>query len=72
MEASDSQDNPQDMNQEKPDQSVFVAPSIHQKDILDGISYTHHSPVPKAISEDSSARCVLGVDEAGRGPVLGR
>ena len=67
-----SQDIPsQDIAQETPVQDVFVAPSIHQGEILAGASYSHHSEIPEAVTQDTSIECVLGVDEAGRGPVLG-
>ena len=68
MEDVDSQD----IAQETPAKDVFVAPSINEKAILAGASYTYHSPVPATISQDLSVECVLGVDEAGRGPVLGK
>lgn len=67
MEEADSQDISQDM----PADDVFIAPSIHENQILRGISYTHHAPIPSLIQGDLSTECVLGVDEAGRGPVLG-
>ncbi|KAI9684695.1 MAG: hypothetical protein M1829_000069 [Trizodia sp. TS-e1964] len=51
--------------------SVFVAPSVEKTNLLSGVSYSHFSPVPKAIQDDMGIECVLGVDEAGRGPVLG-
>ena len=57
--------------QENPSNDVFIAPSIHEENILRGISYTHHSLIPASIETDLSIECVLGVDEAGRGPVLG-
>ncbi|MCJ1392716.1 hypothetical protein MMC18_005587 [Xylographa bjoerkii] len=60
-----------DVAQETPAKDVFIAPSIHEEDILLGNSYTHHSPIPETITEDTLVECVLGVDEAGRGPVLG-
>ncbi|MCJ1438297.1 hypothetical protein MMC27_007685 [Xylographa pallens] len=60
-----------DIEQETPVKDVFIAPSIHDEDILLGTSYTHHSPTPKTITENALIECVLGVDEAGRGPVLG-
>jgi ribonuclease H2 subunit A len=61
----------EEMEQETPPSNVFVAPSISKSDILTGKSYSHFSPIPKQIADDMSGEVVLGVDEAGRGPVLG-
>ncbi|KAL8769823.1 MAG: hypothetical protein Q9209_004261 [Squamulea sp. 1 TL-2023] len=61
----------QETAQEVPARNVFIAPSIHDNDVLVGISYSHITPIPKIIRADPSTECVLGVDEAGRGPVLG-
>ena len=52
--------------------TFFIAPSIHEQAILAGDSYTHHTSIPETIAQNLSAECVLGVDEAGRGPVLGQ
>lgn len=72
MEAIDSQNMAsQDIAQETPAQDIFVAPSIHQHVILAGASYTYHSMIPAVVTQNLSTECVLGVDEAGRGPVLG-
>jgi ribonuclease H2 subunit A len=61
----------QEIALETPAEDVFRAPSIHSATILNGESYSHFSDVPKNILSDMSEPCVLGVDEAGRGPVLG-
>lgn len=67
----DVQMDTQDLEQETPPESVFMAPSIYKDDVLAGKSYSHFSPIPQQIADDMSTECVLGVDEAGRGPVLG-
>lgn len=69
---------------ETPASDVFIAPSINHEALLSGASYTHFSAVPPSLlptpnpeSPESSEtsipgpECILGVDEAGRGPVLG-
>lgn len=61
----------QDVAQETPADNVFVPPSIHKPELFAGQSYSHYSAVPQTITADIDTECVLGVDEAGRGPVLG-
>ena len=67
----DEQPESQDIAEETPAENVFIPPSIDKVRMLSGASYTHHSAIPRTISADLSTECVLGVDEAGRGPVLG-
>jgi ribonuclease H2 subunit A len=52
-------------------ENEFIPPSINKSTLLAGESYTYHSPIPDLISGDMGVECCLGIDEAGRGPVLG-
>ncbi|KAJ5156507.1 hypothetical protein N7492_009310 [Penicillium capsulatum] len=61
------------------DSMSFIPPSIDTDRVLSGQSYAYYTPCPAAITPharsntatEPSTACVLGVDEAGRGPVLG-
>lgn len=72
----DLQQEPVDISQETPpSNNLFIPPSIDRRRLLAGESYSHYSPCPPAVTLSTGATeatsCVLGVDEAGRGPVLG-
>ena len=60
-----------DIALETPSVGTFRPPSITSKELEHGTSYGYYSPLPDVLMRDMSTECVLGVDEAGRGPVLG-
>lgn len=78
---ADFQQEEVDISLETPAPGVFIAPSVNRSLLSHGASYTHYSAVPPTLlpqpnENDPSntlpgVECCLGVDEAGRGPVLG-
>ncbi|KAF2097321.1 ribonuclease HI large subunit [Rhizodiscina lignyota] len=77
LETSESQQPDLDLETPPSPSDIFIAPSISRGQILKGLSYSYFSPLPTILQQNSSAessepqKCVLGIDEAGRGPVLG-
>ncbi|KAL9097701.1 MAG: hypothetical protein Q9165_000027 [Trypethelium subeluteriae] len=71
IEAQDIPQESQDFTKETTPDDVFVAPSISHGEILSGCSYSYFSPLPEVLVNDMNTECVIGIDEAGRGPVLG-
>lgn len=65
-------DQPRDLPDAANSTGVFVPPSVDPSRLFSGESYAHYSSCPSLPADASSSNYfVLGVDEAGRGPVLG-
>lgn len=72
--AAASISSPTVLAQETPIPTSFTPPTIHNADLLTGASYAHYTPLPPVLTASESAAktpCCMGIDEAGRGPVLG-
>jgi ribonuclease H2 subunit A len=56
---------------DRPIGGTYIPPSVTENKaaLLSGQSYSHYSPIPHPESKDTEY--AMGVDEAGRGPVLG-
>ncbi|KAF6819692.1 Ribonuclease H2 subunit A [Colletotrichum musicola] len=73
----------EDIALETPVSNVFIPPSINKEALLAGDTYSYFSPIPPSLLPPASENATspdtpatgtpvcLGVDEAGRGPVLG-
>jgi hypothetical protein len=68
LDASQAAEEEQDVaeDDEEDNDIDFIPPSVRQGDLFHSLSFDYFSNIPKS-DEDF----VMGIDEAGRGPVLG-
>lgn len=69
------EDDQPELSEDIPVRAVLTPPSIHHESLISGASYAHYTEIPSLVTtlKDGTpgTECVLGVDEAGRGPVIG-
>lgn len=70
-ESTTSEDYEAETDVTTPEDLAFIPPSLPSTEQDAHETYTYLTAVPEDLASDMAQPCILGVDEAGRGPVLG-